>query len=180
MHMALARFSSLRLVTWVAPKFHGLDNSNAVAEGKHWYLEEEDDKLWDALCGSDDDDDGSKPLALSENLLEEVSAVPSEDVQEAADVIQTAVIAALAEEGAAPPPQPASQPAPQSAPRSRLSQRPSTKVEPSAQRRNSEPLAYNIVPYLPSIIPFIRELQPKVFGPLPEVERVMLTSEVAF
>lgn len=50
-------------ITWVAPKFSGLNNSAAVAgtgaeSGSHWYRDEADEDMWNELLGDDDDDEG--------------------------------------------------------------------------------------------------------------------------
>ena len=62
------------MVTWVAPKFSGLDNSNAVSNsaGSHWYRDAAEEELWNELLDDDDNDDEDQDgggTNLSENLM---------------------------------------------------------------------------------------------------------------
>lgn len=58
-------------ITWEAPAFHGLANSNAVKDstGSHWYREEAEEELWNELLATDNDNSGDASCVhLSENL----------------------------------------------------------------------------------------------------------------
>ena len=65
-----------KFVEWTAPKFHGLNNSAAVADagGTHWYRDEADEEMWNDLLDSDDDDE-EEQTNVSANLLAPLGTV---------------------------------------------------------------------------------------------------------
>ena len=159
------------LITWVAPKFSGLENSNAVGASTHWYREEEDEKMWDALL--EDEDETDEGMMLSENLL----ATTSEQTEGAPPALPTPPPVSVAPNATARsnrrerrlsenlielPPSPA--PAPKSNVRER---RPSVTVIFQPEQSGDGDNAMSRGPgvdYVPSSIPWLLDLQRSLFG----------------